>query len=991
MLRKSGFLAAAVFLLAGSALAGTFGKVVSIGGAASDLALDEPRGVLYIANFTANRIDIMSLQSNTIQTSLNVAAQPSAVSVSPDGHWLLVAHYGNNAAPASPTNGLTLIDLRNNYAKQVFVLPDPPLGLAFGADNRALVVTTKNFLLFDPAGTTTVLTSIAAQAAKSLPVPVQNFPPNIVAASAAASPDGQFIWGLGDTLQFRYTVATGNLASSLYTSSPALAPRTVSVSGDGSFATLGWEVRDSSFYNVAQFPNAGGTLNIGTTQIDSNRRLIYAQMSPPTSLPTPPVLQFVDDDNLTVRESFQLPENAAGKSALRKDGSVMYSVSDSGVLVLPVGNLNQSPRLTASVEDLVFRGNFCDRTVATQTFVITDPGGNKTPFTISSSNPGVRVSASSLTTPAVITVSVDPNVFQDFKGTAAVTLTLSSTQSVNPPSTIRVLVNSREPNQRGSIINIPGTLKDLAADPVRDQYYVLRQDRNQVLVYRGSNNTKIATLRTCTTPMSMTITYDRQFLLVGCDNSHYVWVYDLDTFERQTSIRMSTGDYVQSVAASANAILAVTRDSAGGSPNIHRLDFTSRSSVSLASLGVWENRVPLDTMLSGSPNGSTIVAASSDGSVLLYDANVDTFTISRKDFRSLTGAVAASAYGQYVIGNQIFDSSLVPTATIQPTNGNSSGFLFLDQNGLFVSAADSASPGVLARVNASNGTATLPTGVVEAPRLGATGSGVFTRTLAMLANRSEIVVLSTSGITVLPPNYDAPVAAPFISSVVSAADLASPVAPGGLMSVLGTNLSATNLATNEIPLPTALNDSCLIVNGQPVHMLFVSPAQVNAQMPAQAVGNVSIAMHTPGGVSNTFLLNVLPGAPAVFRSISGDLTNVPTVVRFFNGLMVTSTNPVHRGDILTIYLTGLGAVNPPIADGAPAPLNPLSTTLITPSVQIGGADCPVLFSGLVPGYVGLYVLNVSVPSSTPQGLSVPLTISEGGFSYSQNVRVVQQQ
>jgi uncharacterized protein (TIGR03437 family) len=150
-------------------------------------------------------------------------------------------------------------------------------------------------------------------------------------------------------------------------------------------------------------------------------------------------------------------------------------------------------------------------------------------------------------------------------------------------------------------------------------------------------------------------------------------------------------------------------------------------------------------------------------------------------------------------------------------------------------------------------------------------------------------------------------------------------------------------------------------------------------------------MHTPGGVSNTFSLTVLPAAPAVFRSASGDLTNVPTVVRFSNGLMVTSTNPVHRGDILTIYLTGLGAVNPPVADGVPAPLDPLSTTVVNPSVQIGGSGCPVLFSGLVPGYVGLYVLNVSVPSSTPQGLSVPLTISAGGFSYSQNVRVVQQE
>jgi len=120
------------------------------------------------------------------------------------------------------------------------------------------------------------------------------------------------------------------------------------------------------------------------------------------------------------------------------------------------------------------------------------------------------------------------------------------------------------------------------------------------------------------------------------------------------------------------------------------------------------------------------------------------------------------------------------------------------------------------------------------------------------------------------------------------------------------------------------------------------------------------------------------------------MDNVPAIVRWNNGLVVTSTNPVHRGDILTIYLTGLGAVDPPVNDGAPGPLSPLSTTLIDPVVKIGGVEANVLFSGLVPGYVGWYVVNVSVSSSTPQGLSVPLTITQGGFTYSQNVRVVQQ-
>src|SRR5205807_2983265 len=96
--------ALAMLIAPGSALAATFGKVVPVGGAAADVALDEARGVLYVANFTANRIEVMSLSTNTVRTSINVAAQPSSISLSPDGHWLLVTHYGNRVAPASPNN-----------------------------------------------------------------------------------------------------------------------------------------------------------------------------------------------------------------------------------------------------------------------------------------------------------------------------------------------------------------------------------------------------------------------------------------------------------------------------------------------------------------------------------------------------------------------------------------------------------------------------------------------------------------------------------------------------------------------------------------------------------------------------------------------------------------------------------------------------------------------------------------------------------------------
>ncbi len=268
MFRKLSVLAGAV-LISGVALAGTFGTVVPIGGEAADIALDESRGVLYVANFTANRIDVMSLANNQVQTSINVAAQPSSISVSPDAHWLLAAHYGNNAAPASPTNALTLIDLTNNYASQTFALGNPPLGVAFGLDGNALVVTTQEFIQFNPLlGTTQTLQSITQVATNSIPQPPASFPGNIVQATIAASRDGLTIAGFGGSspyLLFRYNVATGSITSSFYVSSPPAGPRVASLSDDGSLASFAWWLSDANFITTAEFPTPSGTLNIGST------------------------------------------------------------------------------------------------------------------------------------------------------------------------------------------------------------------------------------------------------------------------------------------------------------------------------------------------------------------------------------------------------------------------------------------------------------------------------------------------------------------------------------------------------------------------------------------------------------------------------------------------------------------------------------------------------------------------------------------------------
>lgn len=996
---KSKMAAVLALAVASAGWAGTFGTVVPIGGQASGLALDEPRGVLYIANFTANRIEVMSLTDYSIQTSINVAAQPSSLALSPDDRFLVVTHFGNAAPPASSTNAVTVIDLTSN-AKQTFALGSPPLGAAFGLDGLALVVTTTDFLLLDPvSGTTTELSSISGVAAKTLPQPPASFPPNIVAATVGASADGSVIYGFSDTLLFRYDVANKILTAGLYTSSPALGPRAISVSQGGSYFTAGWTLKDSQFFNISQFPNVSGALNVGTTAIDSAHNVIYAQI-PPAGTAVTPVLQIVDSDNLTVRNQLNLPENFAGNSALSSDGSVLYGVSDSGVMVLPVGALAQAHQVTATVSDMVFRGNFCDRNVATQTLHVVDPGGGNTTFSISSNTTGLTVSPSSGVTPATITVTVDPNVFQNQTGTVTASLQIQSAQAVNVPPAVRVLINSRQPAQRGTFVDIPGTLVDLLADPNpnRNRFYVLRQDINQVLVFDGKNDTQIATLRTGNTPKGMAITFDQRYLLVGCDNSHYLDVFDLETLQPVTPVRMFGGDYVQSVASSSNAILAVTRNASGGDPRIHRIDLLTRSSSALPSLGVFANKVAVNSVLAASSNGSSILVASSDGSVMLYDANSDTFTVSRKDFGSLSGAYAASNFNLYVAGNNLLDSSLVPVMQFETGTGAPSGFAFADPAAFRTTAASSGpgvqstAPGVIERLDLTHlsTAASLATPIVEAPLVGA-NNAAFTRTIALLADQSAIVNLTISGFTVLAPNYDAAVAPPRINKVVNAADFTNNIAPGGLISLFGTQMSPVNMASAEIPLPTALADSCLTVNGLPMPILFVSPTQVNAQMPFETIGNVTLILHTPGGTSDNYNLQVLPNAPAVFQvPVPNTSETVPTVVRNDDGRLVTDSHPIHRkgNEALVIYSTGLGVTLPAVPSGMPGPTNPLAVALTAPTVTLGGMELPVLYYGLAPGEVGVYQINVSVPSGVPIGFPVTLQITQGGLSTSLPVRVV---
>ena len=225
--------------------------------------------------------------------------------------------------------------------------------------------------------------------------------------------------------------------------------------------------------------------------------------------------------------------------------------------------------------------------------------------------------------------------------------------------------------------------------------------------------------------------------------------------------------------------------------------------------------------------------------------------------------------------------------------------------------------------------------------------------------------------------------------MVNAADGKLPVAPGGLISIYGQQMAPLNLATAEIPLPTAIAESCLTVNGVAVPMLFVSPQQINGQLPFNVDGNAQMTLRTPGGVSDNFNFGIQPAAPSIFRTgTAGPQTGLATITRAANGELITPTNPVHQGDAITIWATGLGRTSPAIDSGMPAPSDPLPSAIIQPTLQLGGVTLDVQYAGLVPGAIGLYQINATVPRTVPLGLSIPLVIAQGGGTTTLDVRVV---
>ncbi len=171
-------------------------------------------------------------------------------------------------------------------------------------------------------------------------------------------------------------------------------------------------------------------------------------------------------------------------------------------------------------------------------------------------------------------------------------------------------------------------------------------------------------------------------------------------------------------------------------------------------------------------------------------------------------------------------------------------------------------------------------------------------------------------------------------------------------------------------------------SGKKVPLFAVSAGQVNFQVPWELAGQSqsSLTATVNGQTTAGETISVAPFAPGIF-SMNSQGTGQGAILDTSYRLVDSSNPAIAGGSAIQIYCTGLGPVTNQPASGWPALSEPLSVATTSPRVTIGGVQATVLFSGLAPGSVGEYQVNVSVPTAAPKGVAVPVVIAIGGATY----------
>jgi uncharacterized protein (TIGR03437 family) len=208
-----------------------------------------------------------------------------------------------------------------------------------------------------------------------------------------------------------------------------------------------------------------------------------------------------------------------------------------------------------------------------------------------------------------------------------------------------------------------------------------------------------------------------------------------------------------------------------------------------------------------------------------------------------------------------------------------------------------------------------------------------------------------------------------IGGVTNAASYQTAFAPGMLMTVFGANLAPAAQHAAAVPLPLGMQGVTVTVNGYTAPLLDVSSGQLNVQIPYETGAGTAILGVNNNGQTASFAFQVQSAAPGIFMTGDGNMNLVP----YSSG---------RQGQEIMAFITGEGAVNPPLMTGRTPATNDI-TLLPAPglpaSIVVGSVPATIDFIGIPHGLVGVMQINFTIPSNAPSGKQ-PVVVTIGGVA-----------
>jgi uncharacterized protein (TIGR03437 family) len=256
-------------------------------------------------------------------------------------------------------------------------------------------------------------------------------------------------------------------------------------------------------------------------------------------------------------------------------------------------------------------------------------------------------------------------------------------------------------------------------------------------------------------------------------------------------------------------------------------------------------------------------------------------------------------------------------------------------------------------------------------------------TLTVTANGASFSASAQVAIPVV-TNSGAIVAATAVNAAAGGRATPEVLTPG-YISIFGTNLSSQPVSNAlNAPMPTALNGTQVYIGSEPLQLLYVSPGQINALLPATLTPGQAYSLVVADGIAQSAPLSftVTDAQPALY-AVDGSGSGQGVIEIAGTGSLaataLSGSRPAKPGEYLTIYCDGLGPVAAANgqalpASGAATPVNTTFTTTATVSVSIGGITQPVQFSGLAPAMTSVYQVNAQVPNGVA-GNAIPVIVT----------------